>query len=329
MGLKSFQYFLAVAEELSFTRASQRLHIAQQSLSGSIKRLEEEYGVELFRRKPVLRLTPAGELMAFYARNILENEHKMAARLSDLAADCVGHITIGMSRQRSGIFFPGIWERFYSFYPNVSVDLHEQMTLQILDELQRGQLDLGVVVNAPPTRDLERIPLGTERMQCLISEKLLKRQRPYDWESLLKKGLEQGISLLELQDFPFIMLTAGNQLRAPIDQTFSAAKIHPKVILESAEHGVIYRLGCDGYGISLFSPMFLYDHEAGYREPPSGCHLLNIIDPLPNNQVELVYPKDLEDTDYLSGMRNAIIQEFSFYNSSMRMLGRRGHSKIR
>ena len=329
MGLRSFQYFLAVAEELSFTRASQRLHIAQQSLSGSIRRLEEEYGVELFQRKPSLRLTPAGELMAFYARNILEGEHKLSAALSDLATDCAGHIALGMSRQRSGIFFPGIWERFSPFYPHVSVNLYEQMTTQILEELQRGRLDLGVVVNAPPTRDLGRVPLSSEPIQCLVCEKLLRRQRPHGWEALLEQGRTQGVSLLELRDFPFLMLAAGNQLRAPIDRIFSDAGVYPKILLESAEHSVIYRLGCEGFGVALFSPMLLYDNKAGSRALPDDCHLLNIVDALPSNQIDLVYARELEDTDYLSGMRNAIIQEFSFYTASIRKLEKSGHSKIR
>ena len=72
MNIKSLEYFLILAEELNFTKASERLYITQQSLSGCIKRLESEYGVELLQRKPVLRLTPAGEMMTFYARQILK-----------------------------------------------------------------------------------------------------------------------------------------------------------------------------------------------------------------------------------------------------------------
>lgn len=64
MNLKTCQYFVALAEEMNFTKAL-KLSITQQSLSGSIKRLEEEYGVELFQRKPYLKLTPAGEDYAF------------------------------------------------------------------------------------------------------------------------------------------------------------------------------------------------------------------------------------------------------------------------
>ena len=61
MNITGLQYFLVTAEEMNFSRAAQRLFISQQSLSGSIQRLEKQYGVQLFERKPVLRLTEAGE----------------------------------------------------------------------------------------------------------------------------------------------------------------------------------------------------------------------------------------------------------------------------
>ena len=84
MNLKTCQYFIALAEEMNFTKASEALHITQQSLSGSIKRLEEEYGIELFQRKPFLKLTPAGETMLFYAKQIERNESQMMASLADV-----------------------------------------------------------------------------------------------------------------------------------------------------------------------------------------------------------------------------------------------------
>ena len=142
MNLKTCQYFVALAEEMNFTKASESLHITQQSLSGSIKRLEEEYGVELFQRKPYLKLTPAGETMLFYSKQMLRNESQMMASLADLSAECSGHLVLGMSRQRIQVFFPGIWERYHNAYPNVSLDLRQSYTLKMADSLQAGKLDL-------------------------------------------------------------------------------------------------------------------------------------------------------------------------------------------
>ena len=146
MNQKKCQYFVALAEEMNFTKASEALHITQQSLSGSIKRLEEEYGVELFQRKPYLKLTPAGETMLFYSKQMLRNESQMIASLADLSAECSGHLVLGMSRQRIQVFFPGIWERYHNAYPNVSLDLRQSYTLKMADALQAGKLDLFIRV---------------------------------------------------------------------------------------------------------------------------------------------------------------------------------------
>ena len=69
MYLEEFNVFLTVVEEMNFTRAAERLYITQQALSGHIRRLEEHYGVTLFRRRPTLKLTAEGEAMVLCARS--------------------------------------------------------------------------------------------------------------------------------------------------------------------------------------------------------------------------------------------------------------------
>jgi len=114
MSILGLTYFLTAAEELNISRAAEKLYISQQTLSGHIQRLEEHYGVELFRRKPTLRLTPAGEAMLFYARQMLGAEHRMTAQFADIVSQCRGHLRLGMSRQRTQALFCGIWARFYT-----------------------------------------------------------------------------------------------------------------------------------------------------------------------------------------------------------------------
>ena len=187
MNIKSLEYFLILAEELNFTKASERLYITQQSLSGCIKRLESEYGVELLQRKPVLRLTPAGEMMTFYARQILKCESQMSSGFADLSANCVGHLRVGMSRHRSNIFFPGIWNRYHTFYKNIAVTLHGSVTANMLDDIQSGILDMFVGSNVPEVRNLTIIPIAYERLWCLVHEELLKEVMPDYWQEFLRK----------------------------------------------------------------------------------------------------------------------------------------------
>lgn len=314
MNTKSLEYFIILAEELNFTRAAERLYMSQQSLSGSMKRLECEYGVELFQRKPMLRLTPAGEMMTFYARQILKCESQMTSGFADLSANCIGHLRVGMSRHRSNIFFPGIWSRYHAFYKNISVTLHGSITANMLDDIQSGKLDMFVGSNVPAIRNLTVTPIAYERLWCLINENLFKEYMPDNWQEFLEKSTCLGVDLLALKDFPFIMFSENNQLRITINRLFSNHNILPKVMLETAEHEIIYRLGCQGGGVSILSPLILYDRIRGCREIPKDCHLLQINNDVSANQIALVSRNDIELPHYAEGMKNAILQEFNTYN---------------
>lgn len=317
MNTKSLEYFLVLAEEQSFTRAAERLYMTQQSLSGSVKRLETEFGVELFRRKPTLMLTPAGEMMSFYARQILKCESQLTSGFADLSANCIGHLNVGMSRHRSNIFFPGIWRRYHTFYKNIAVTLQGSVTAHMADEIQRGKLDMFVGSNVQAVSNLTIIPIAYERLFCLINEHLLQEYWPENWQNFLYKSKCLGVDLLVLKDLPFIMFSENNQLRITIDRVFAKHNILPKVVFETAEHEIIYRLGCEGSGVAILSPLILYDCIRGRREIPEHCHLIQINNDVSANQISLVHRNDIELPHYAEGMKNAILQEFNTYNLSI------------
>lgn len=84
MSTVAFRYFIAVADELNMTKAAAKLFISQQSLSAYIQRMEKQYGVTLFERKPSLQLTEAGRAMYFYAKEIVLSEDKLTSRFADI-----------------------------------------------------------------------------------------------------------------------------------------------------------------------------------------------------------------------------------------------------
>jgi DNA-binding transcriptional LysR family regulator len=147
MTLNSFTIFLTVVEEMNFTRAAHRLFITQQSLSGHIRRLEEEYGVTLFERKPVLKLTPEGENMVFYAKQILQAENSMVSRFADITKNSAAYLTIGISYMRSGVFGIGIWRRFHKEYPHIEVRFLEKNTDRLLEALQQGDISMMIGID--------------------------------------------------------------------------------------------------------------------------------------------------------------------------------------
>lgn len=320
MNLKTCQYFVALAEEMNFTKASEALHITQQSLSGSIKRLEEEYGVELFQRKPYLKLTPAGETMLFYSKQMLRNESQMMASLADLSAECSGHLILGMSRQRIQVFFPGIWERYHSAYPNVSLDLRQSYTLKMADALQAGKLDLFIGVDVPAASNLNMIPLASEYLVCLTHDKVLKKCCPDNWRKILNKSVAEGLDVSDLKDFPILLLASDNRIRSLLDRAYDRCGIMPKTILEASDQNIIYQLACSGQGAAFLPPMILFDHKKGAITWPENCHCLRMNHSFSKIDISLVYRNDLILPHYAEGMKKAITQEFHSYAMAMKQL---------
>ena len=104
MELNSYAVFLIAAEEMSFTNAAKRLYMTQQGLSAHIRRLEDHYHVRLFERRPVLKLTPEGESMVFYARQILDSERLMTSQFADLTPESFDQRLALVERTRTGVF---------------------------------------------------------------------------------------------------------------------------------------------------------------------------------------------------------------------------------
>lgn len=198
MELSSFEIFLTVVEEMNFTRAAQRLYITQQSLSGHIKRLEDAYHVQLFRRRPTLRLTPEGEAMVVFSRQILDSARSMTERFAELSESAAGSLTLGISHQRSNVFFPGIWSSYHTAHKNITIHLRERMTNQLLTELQANQIDLMVGLDIPQVSNLEVQLLAREGLYCILNEILLQEYFPDDWQAMLARYQQEGVDLMEL-----------------------------------------------------------------------------------------------------------------------------------
>lgn len=312
MDLHTFSIFLMVVEEMSFTRAAERLYITQQSLSAHIKRLESHYNVKLFQRRPVLKLTPSGETMVFYVRQILESEQAMISQFADLNQQAAGILRLGISPQRSSAFFPGIWSRYHAEYGNISVRLHNKLTNQSLEDLQSGQIDMMVGVDIPEVSNLTVVPLAQEQLRCIIHENVLKDYFPSHWQEMLQRYTRDGVDLIELKELPLILLSSTNRFRQPIDQLFRRHNAIPHISLESSSHGLLFQLGCQGSGVALVNPLSIYEQMRMQDPLPARCHTFLVRD-LPKIFVSLAYRKDFDLPQYAMGMVDAIIEEFDYY----------------
>jgi len=169
MELRHLRYFLAVAEERNFTRAAVKVGIGQPPLSQQIRALEDEIGTPLFHRVPHgAELTEAGSAFLPRARTILRESHEAKIAAQRASRGETGRLRVGFSV--SAAFNPAVPAPIRNFrhaYPGVQLSLVEANTLQLLDLLQRGGIDIGFIRPGPD--DPENLRLHRFRDEPMLA----------------------------------------------------------------------------------------------------------------------------------------------------------------
>jgi LysR family hca operon transcriptional activator len=144
MELRHLRYFVAVAEELSFTRAADRLHTAQPSLSQQIRQLEGEIGVRLLERtKRRVQLTSAGRVLLRESRDILSRVEYAARLASKAAGGQAGEISIGTFPGSDVKILPRLRPLLAKRLPDVRLVMHSKYVLNTMSGLHEGTIDVG------------------------------------------------------------------------------------------------------------------------------------------------------------------------------------------
>ncbi|WP_427017768.1 LysR family transcriptional regulator [Pseudarthrobacter sp. P1] len=165
METRRLQYFLAVAEELHFGRAAERLHVSQPALSQQINLLEREIGARLLHRTTrEVGLTRLGAAVARQAKAFAESEVQVKARIADLISGRAGHLRIGFVPSAAYDLLPRIVAPFSHEHPDVSLSLQEMPSQQQIDMVVNGQLDLGLVRDVSHARGVSMVPLALEKL---------------------------------------------------------------------------------------------------------------------------------------------------------------------
>lgn len=241
MELRHINYFLAVAEDLHFRKAAERLYISQPGLSRQIKQLEEELGFDLFERNnKKVALTKAGE----YLRDefIFVNKHleKALAHAHLVDAGKEGELHMGYLGSAMQNVIPNLLLSLKRNYPNIHFTLKEMENPDQISALLQQEIDLGFVrLNRVP-RGLKMIPVFEDTFSLVLPEK-----HPLTTE--LFKSLKQ------LKDEEFILF---EQSYSPfyfeqVMQLFDKAGFDPKISHNSVHAGTIFKLVENNLGISI------------------------------------------------------------------------------
>lgn len=192
MDIKQLTYFLGIAEEGNITKAAEKLHIAQPHLSNQLKLLEDELGVMLVERSTrKIQLTDAGEMLLHRAKQMTELMDRTVKELKDFKEGLQGTLSIGTISSAGDILLPNWIYNFHHQYPGINFHIRECNTHEILDLLNNGMIEIGII-RTPINSDLyESISLSNEPMIAATNGNLFwkKNQKYVDLKDLANKPL--------------------------------------------------------------------------------------------------------------------------------------------
>jgi len=242
MELRQLKYFIAVAEELNFTRAAERCHIAQPPLSQQIKKLEEELGVRLFdRTNRVVSLTPEGRSMLCVARNTLETLEKGVDRIQMISRGEIGRLRVGFLNSGIQTDFPKAVTAFRKAHPGIILDIREMQSADQNAALRAGELDAGLSHHCyADHEDLEARTFIIDKYYLAVHEEHPLAEKGYvEWADLDKE--------------PYIMFSR-EHYSAAYDRAiacFHEHNIMPKIVQEARTHHTKLSLIAAGMGIGF------------------------------------------------------------------------------
>ena len=247
MNFSSMEYFIAVAEERSFTKAAERLMVTQQTLSAHIAGVERELGVRLVNRKVPLTLTYAGEVLLDYARRFEGERRAMLQEFADIAGDVRGQLAVGIGSTRGHLLLPQVIAAFRARRPGVDVRIGEGENDEILEALRTGQIDMAVATVPQDMPGIVTRPLRQEQVVMLVSRHLLEALYGEEGERLAVKASATH-SLVPLAACPLLMLgrhdQEGNLSRRVVER--SGIDAHVAVTSENSE--TLVELAVQGVG---------------------------------------------------------------------------------
>lgn len=273
MELHQLEYFVAVAEEASFTRAASRVHVAQPGVSAQVRRLESELGQQLLDRSGrSVRLTEVGSAVLPFARAALDAVANARLAVDDLAGLVRGQVTVGMV---SGCALPVLAELlagFHDRHPGVAIALVEDNSDRLVERLRDGRLDLAVIGWA------EQTPADIDSV-VLVDEELVAAVAPGHPLAGAGAGADaDAITIRQLRDLPLVSLPRGTGVRAALDAACAAAGFTPRIVFEASALPMVVELAGRGLGLAVVPASI-----------PNGPGILRITDPQLRSRLELAW----------------------------------------
>lgn len=269
---RTVTYVRTVAEEGGFSKAAEKLFISQPSLSANILRAEKEYDVSFFNRNTSpITLTYAGEIFLKEAEKIEQMDEQLTRKLLDINHNMTGRIIVGESPAMMERLIPGLFQSFHQKYPDVELHLKEGTSIELVDDVRQGKADLAFTSCNEPVRDLIFRPVIQREIFLIHAGK--------------EKRSVTTISMKELKEEPFILLSEGRELRKHADALFQKEHVSPRIAYETTSYELSLRLAEAGLGWA-----FMVD--AGDSRPGKEMQCYRLDEKKEIYQINLVYRND-------------------------------------
>ncbi|OWQ37540.1 MULTISPECIES: transcriptional regulator CynR [Pseudomonas] len=224
---RHIQYFLAVAQHHSFTRAAAALHVSQPALSQQVRQLEESLGAQLFDRSGrTTRLTDAGEVYLRYAKRASQELQEARRAIHDVGDLSRGSLRVAVTPTFTSYLVGPLVEAFHGRYPNITLNLSEIAQERMEQMLQLDELDVGIAFDERHAQDIDTYPLLVETLALVVGS-----QHPLAQAS--------AIGPQALNDESMILLSAEFATREQIERYCRQHGIRPQVMMEANAIGAV------------------------------------------------------------------------------------------
>lgn len=258
MELRQLQYALQIAAEKNFSRAAEKLHIAQPSLSQQLSKLEKELGVLLFQRSTnSVELTHAGAAFMEKAQAILDMVGQLQKEMEDISQMKKGKLAVGCLPITGSYLLPRVLPSFQEQYPSIEVVLVEETSATLEQLASVGQTDISLLT----------LPIGEAALEyeTLLEEEIVLAVPPQHPLALEASSAPQPVEFARLADEPFIVLKKGQGFRHISVELCRSHGFEPRIVFESSNIETVQSLVAAGMGIAFVPQMIALGHGTPFR----------------------------------------------------------------
>lgn len=275
MKLRDLEYLVAVDEERHFHKAAERCFVSQPTLSGQLKKLEDELGVMLVERtRRQVAMTDVGAAVAQQARIILAEVKAVKEIVQSFDDPMAGELHVGLIPTLAPYLLPRIMPGIRTQYPKLKLWLHEYQTSVLLEQLRRAELDLLILALPVDTDEFTEIHLFNEPFQLAVPKDEELAQQPM-------------IALAELSKREMLLLEEGHCLRGQaLDVCFMAGATE-NVGFHASSLETLRQMVAEGMGITLMPELAIPSRQS----KTDTIRYLPFTDPRPSRQIGMLYRK--------------------------------------